>query len=72
MGESTKMITPRTPRKVNLEDFDIYYLMNQEEKEQLTELLCEVVARSGYSLDYFDYDIKGTAEKTDFKNGDSN
>ena len=44
MGESTKMITPRTPRKVNLEDFDIYYLMNQEEKEQLTELLCEVVA----------------------------
>ena len=55
MGESTKMITPRTPRKVNLEDFDIYYLMNQEEKEQLTELLCEVVARSGYSLDYFDY-----------------
>tara|TARA_Y100001973_G_C5160308_1_gene313163 strand:- start:1133 stop:1273 length:141 start_codon:yes stop_codon:yes gene_type:complete len=41
------------------ESIEIISLLNPEEKEIVNNTIAEAVCRSGYDLDYFDWDIKG-------------
>ena len=48
---------------MDIKDFDIYPLLSFRQREQLTDLFCEVVAEHGYDLDTFDWNIIGTVAK---------
>ena len=40
--------------------FDIYELLNSNERESLNEIVLEACSRNGYDPNEIDYDIQGT------------
>ena len=40
--------------------FEIYDYMNADERQTVVDLLVEVVARAGFDLDTFDFELRGS------------
>ena len=43
-----------------IKTFEIYDYMNAEERQTVVDLLVEVVARAGFDLDTFDFELRGS------------